>query len=893
MKRQRLLAILLRCYPAWHRQRCDEEMLAFWGAQLEESRYRGWAGRVRFLLEAGRDALWWGMVLRLRGRQARASRPEGRSSAHPSSGLRRFRRFVENTAADVRYAGRRLQRAPAFATAIVLCLGLGFGATAGVFSFFFGIVLRPLPFAHPERVVVLFETGKGVTRASPTFTDIEGWRDRATTLSAIGAYTSTRHAFEGTDGAEVLTGTKVSYNLFPLLGIRPARGRTFTLEDEGPGAAPTILLGHGLWLRRFGGRADILGRSVALDGKPYTVIGVMPPRFAFPERADFWVPLRTSADPRAGYLSAGVARLRDGISLAVARADVARVAALMREAYPQADAGRDIAVRPLKEDFLWGLRLPAAMLLLVAAIVLLLAAANVANLLLARGATRRWEIAVRRALGAERSRIVRQLLTESLLLAIGGGVLGVALGVVARNLYLALLPEGYPYYLRFDVDLPVLMILATVTLVVGVLFGLASALASTHVGAAWALRGGGGTVTAGRGDRLRSVLLGLEAGLALVVLIAAGTATQSLRELRHVAPGFVPDRLLTLQVALPAPLRQAPARQRAVFARIRDRVAALPGVTGAAVVSSLPIDGAAAGTAVSAEGTPPPPRGQEPWVVNKTAQPGYFATMGIDLVAGREFRPGDGAPGTAPVAIINETFARRYWPGQNPLGMHIRYGGRDSDYPWMEVVGVSRDVRQFGLDRPVELGIYEPFQQSPYWREFLVIRTARQPLDLVPAIRAAIRSVAATAPVYDIRPMSRVLYDVHWRPIVLTRLLSVFAGLALLLAVLGVYGVVSFYAAQRRREFGIRLVLGARSATLVREAVRQTVLPLGVGLAGGMAGGFVAIRLAASHLFGIQGLSPAVTLLALLLLAATAGSAAFVPAWRTSRLDPVRTLTVD
>ncbi len=827
-------------------------------------------------------------------------------------GVERFRertretrrlRFVEETVRDLRFAVRRLRKTPGSTLAILLCLGLGFGATAGVFSFFFGIVLRPLPFPEADRLTILFETAPGFTRASPSLEDFKGWRENATAFQGLAAYDGTSRTLTGPEGPELVAGTRVSYDLFQVLGVAPAFGRGFQPDDDGPGAPPTVILSHRLWVERFGGEADVLGRTLALDESSYVVVGVMPEGFAFPEDALFWTPLQTSASPTVGSLSAVLGRLAPGVTLEGARRDMDRVAALMREAYPRANAQREIAVRSLEEDFLWGLKTPVTLFLLVAAFVLFLATANVANLLLAQGTTRNREIVTRIAMGAGRSRILKQLLTESVLLALGGSLLGLALGVAGRNLYLSFLPEDFPYYLRFDLDLPALGLLALFTVGVGLLFGLTPALYATRVDLFAALRGGGGTAggaggkrglfftkSSGGDGRLRNGLMAFQVALALAVLAGTGMVARSLNVLENVDPGLDPRNLLTMQVSLSREFRGDGDRERLAFQEIRDRVAALPGVERAAFISHLPVEGAANGTSLHVEGTEDPPQGQEPWVISKQAQSGYFETMGIRLLYGREFNEADGVPGSPPVVIVNQRFALRYWPSGEALGKRIKYGRADSHYPWMEVVGVAADVRHFGQDRPVELGIYEPLNQQPYWREALLIRAAGDPGALIRPALAEIRAVDPDAPVYNIRQMDEVLFRSHWQPVVVNRLLWIFSALALVLAVLGVYGVVAFSAARRQREFGIRMALGAEERTLLAEAFRGTWRPVGLGLAAGLLLSWAGIRLAASLLFGVESLDLGVALLAAFSLALLTGLATYLPSRQASRLDPAGVL---
>jgi putative ABC transport system permease protein len=806
---------------------------------------------------------------------------------------------LEGALRDLRFALRRLRRSPTSSLAIILCLGLGLGATSGVFSFFFGIVLRPLPFPDADELAVLFETSPEFTRASPSSTDLERWRENTRSFSGLGGYSRAQLTVTGEGGPEILLGTRVSHDLFGILRVGPVLGRGFGPDDDGPGALPTVILSHALWQERFGGTPDVLGRTITLDGASHAVVGVMAPGFSFPDEALFWVPLWTNASTRAKGLVAALGRLSPGVTLEVARLDMARVAAIMREAYPESKAQREISVRPLEEDLLWGLKTPVTLFLLVAAFVLLLAMANVANLLLAQGSTRGREMVVRTAMGAGRGRVVRQLLTESLLLAVVGGGVGVALGVLGRNLYLSLLPEDFPYYLDFGVDAPVLAVLGLLTLGVGLLFGLAPALETTRVDLFAVLRGGGESGVGmkrnsrGGGWRFRRSLLALQTGLALVVLVGAGMMARSLGTLRGVEAGLNPENLLTMQVVTSHGLRDDDERLHLALREIRDRVASVPGVEAAAMISHLPVVGAANGSSLHVEGTVAPPPGQEPWVITKQSQPGYFGTMGIPLREGRDFTPDDGAPGSPGVVIVNERFARRYWPGEPAVGRRIKYGRPDSEFPWMEVVGVASDVRHFGLERPVELGIYEPLRQLPYFRENLVIRTAGDPLDLVRAVLAEVRAVDPDAPVQNVRTMEDILFRSYWRPVVLTRLLWIFSGMALLLAALGVYGLVAFSTAQRRKEFSIRMALGAEKGMVLGQAVGTTLTPALTGMACGILVAWMGMRYAASLMYGVETLGLGVTAGAVATMVGVALLATYLPARRAAALDPAEVLKGD
>jgi putative ABC transport system permease protein len=570
------------------------------------------------------------------------------------------------------------------------------------------------------------------------------------------------------------------------------------------------------------------------------------------------------------------------------------IARSLQEAHPEMNANREIVVRDMEEYVTWGWQKPLILFSLVVGLVLLLACANVANLMLAQASARGREIVIRNALGASRGRVIRLLLSESVILSLAGGALGLVLGLLARDLYLAITPEELPYYFRIEMGVPVIAFVSALSLAVGVLFGLAPALESTRIDLFGALREGAELTPGGtRKHRFRSFLVAVQTGLALVVLFGAGMMAKSMPQLYRVPSGIDPDHLLTVRVAMPRPAAGDRERQIAFFDRVTDRIAGLPGVTGVSVVSNLPVGGAAAGTSVHAEGTEAPPPGQEAWIINKVVQPGYFRTMGIGLLRGRDFISQDGATGTPPVVVVNEAFAEHHWPGENPLGKRVKFGRPESEWPWMEIVGVVGDVRHFGLDAGIELGMYEPFQQSPYWRETLVIRSETDPRGLVGAVRQEVTALEPDAPVYDIRTMDRVMYDAHWRPNVYSRLFNLLSAVALVLAALGVYSVVSYTTIQRTREFGIRIALGARRREIVRSAVRQTAVPGGVGMAVGLLVAFVFMRFAGSLMYGVESFDPSMAAGTFVAMAGVALVASYLPARRANRIDPVATLKAE
>jgi len=791
--------------------------------------------------------------------------------------------------ADIGLSVRQLLRHPRSSSAVVLFLALGLGVNTAVFAFFYGSVLRPLPYDQPDRLAVLFESAPGFTRASPSYADFISWSERTRTFAGLAAYSSTRRTLGRTEGAELLDGCVVTHNLFDILGVQPLIGRGLEREDDRPEAAGAVVLSHGAWQNLYGGDPAVLGATVTLDGEPHTAIGVMPAGFRFPEDADFWVPYRLgAARGRSGSsVVAVIGRLAEGATLHGARMEMRAVAAMLREEDPEANAERDIVVRPLEDDLRWGWRTPAVIFFVVASLVLALACANVAHLMLLRASSRRREIVIRSALGAAPFRIGRQLLTESVLLAVAGGALGLLVGSLGRDLFLASLPMGIPYFLRFDIDAPVLAALVAIMVVTGALAGLAPVLESTSVNVMESLRSGAELTPGGRHKhRFRALLIGVESALALVVLIGAGTAAKTRWSLSRIEPGFDPDKTLTARVAMPREARDDPERQLAFFGELRDRLAALPGVTHAALVSNLPVGGLAAGQGMHVDGTEPPPPGHEPWIINKVAQPDYFETMGIPLERGRLFDSRDGAVGTAPVVVVNEAFARHYAPDGDILGRRIKYGRPDSPTAWMEVVGVVGDVRHFGLDRPVELGIYEPFRQSPYWRMYVALRTATAPERLADGVRAEVSALDPQAVVFELRSMDAVMYEAHWRPITYARLFAIFAAVALMLAALGVYGVIASSTRYRTREFGLRMALGGGKGSILWTAVRGAALPTGAGLAIGLAVSVMAARLAVATAYGADRLDLAICLASVGVVTGVAVTASWAAARRAVRVDP-------
>ncbi len=795
---------------------------------------------------------------------------------------------------DIRFGFRVLVKSPLFTVSAVLCLGLGIGANAAMFTFFYAILIDPLPFEESSRLVDIMETltANGQRRISVSYPDYVDWSERNHVFSSMAAYDWSNFTLTGGGDPERLQGAEVSHNLLDVLRVQPQMGRGFNPEDDVPGAPGTVLLSRGLWQRRFGADPAVLGQILTLQGEPYTVIGIMPEDFAFPAFAQLWVPFRLShTENRGRHSDHVVGRLKRGISLERARTDMEAITTRLTEEYP--DTNRDIGVslRSLKKSVMEDTGTAVSIFLGVVVFILLLACANVANLLLARAAVREKEVAVRATLGAGRLRIVRQLLTESILLALMGGSLGLLLGRIGRDLIVGYIPVQIPSYFRFEMNAWVILILIGITTLSGVLFGIAPALASTRSNLTEVLGEGSGRTSGGsRMSLFRSFLVVLEICLALVVLTGAGLMMKGFLILKSVEPGFEPENVLTVRVLLPEERYEEDQERIAFYRDALDRVKALPGVLSAAAINTLPTGRSSGGTGFQVEGTESPPTNQRPTANLSIITPGYFETMDIPLLRGRYFTDRDVAAGAPSVVIVNETFAERYWPDEDPLGKRISTTGDPAESDWIEVVGVTGDVRHYGLDSPVRVGIYRPYTQYVAYSLSLVISTVSGPLDMVEPVRRAVWGVDPDLPLYQIRSMEQVIREDNFEQPLYTWLFGIFSVIALVLASVGVYGVVAYSVEQRTREFGIRMALGAEGRDVVRLVVGKGALLAVIGLGAGLAVAFLTMRFLGSILYGVSHDDPTVYGMATAAMAVVAVLASYLPARRATRVDPLDAL---
>jgi putative ABC transport system permease protein len=789
---------------------------------------------------------------------------------------------------EFRVGFRALLKQPGFTLVAVVTLALGIGANVAIFAVVNGMLLQPLPYANQARVLSIDECSPmypdGMSVALPNYLD---WRDRQTTFESMTIFQDTSFTLTGVGEPERIPGTQASADLLSTLGVVPISGRGFRPEDGRPGAAGVVLVGYGLWQRRFGGE-PIVGRTIELDREPYTVIGVMPREFGFPEFAQLWVPMKidpaAAAASRTTHAYAVIGTLERGVSEEQGRADLSVIARQLAQAYPRSNLDVGVITQPLRERSLPGeLRLAFVVFMAVTAFVLLLACANIANLLLGRAVARNREMAVREALGAGRWRLLRLLLVEGLLIAAAGGALGLLVGRAARDALVAAVPIEIPIWMRFDIDATVVAFVVFLASVVTVAFGLVPALRAWRPDLIVALKESGSRSVAGGARRLRAVLVAAEVAIAAVLLVSGGLVVRGFVGLMNVDPGFRPSNLLTMRVVLPEAVYDTDDRRRASVDEAIRRIGELAGVEQAAIVSSLPLSGGTSNYSIAIEGAPKPLPGRDPIAALIVTSGSYFEALGIPLEKGRTSDQRDGRPGAVPVVVVNQSLASRHWPGQDPLGKRIGLG----KLGWMTVIGVVGDVRQRGLDTPIRDTMYLPYVQQPVRGFSLVVRTKGSPLALVDPVRRAIHALDRDLPISSVFTMDRVMVRSLWQPRLFSWVFAVFGGVALLLAVVGVYGVVSYSVAQRTREIGIRVALGAGRgpirAMVVKHGMRATLVGLGIGLGCAMA----VARVMGALLYGTSPTDPVTFGFVALVLAIAALVACLVPALRATNVDPI------
>ena len=811
-------------------------------------------------------------------------------------GAERKSNMIGDIGQDLRYGLRMLMRSPGFTIVAVLALALGIGANSAIFSVVNTLLLRPLPYKSPDALMMVWEdaTQQGFPFNTPSPANFLDWREQNTVFEGMAAMAQKSFNLTGAGEPERFDGRRVSANLFSLLGVAPQLGRSFVPEEDKPGSR-VVILSHGMWQRRFGADPAIIGRPLSLNGESYTVVGVMPEFINMPSlegwHDELWVPIAFESEEAAGrgnhYLEV-IARLKPGVTRTQAQAEMDTIAARLQQQYPDYNTGIGIRLKSLHEQLVGNIK-PALLVLLGAVgFVLLISCANVANLLLARAAVRQKEIALRLALGASRSRLTRQFLTESVLLAAMGGAGGLLLSFIGLKVLRTFIPESVSNGQAITMDAKVLIFTALVSLVTGLIFGLAPATQASNFNLNDTLKEGGRESGAGsRGNRIRGLLVVSEVAVSFLLLIGAGLLITSFLNLRKLDPGYRAENLLTAKIQLSELKYPDTARRIPFFDELSRRVQALPGVESAAVASNLPLTYNGDSMPIGVEGIADPPPGQAPDVVFRTVSPGYFQTMGIALLQGRDFTPEDRSD-TVRGVVIGEKTARHYWPGENPIGKRLKPGSTTSDGPWREVIGVVKDVRQNDFVAEPKMQMYFSYRQVvTLVPNALVVRTKVDPLSLGSAIRNAVWSIDKDQPVSNIRSMEEIVSTSVARQRFSTMLLGVFAALALVLAAVGIYGVMSYSVAQRTREIGIRMALGAQRSDVLKMTVKQGLQLVGIGVALGLAAAFVLTRVMASLLFGVSATDPItfISISAILILVAVLAS--YIPALRAMKVDPM------
>jgi putative ABC transport system permease protein len=794
---------------------------------------------------------------------------------------------------DLRYGARMLLKNPGFTSIAVITLALGIGANTAIFSMVDALLLRPLPYYEPERLALLSEKGRAGVRVSVSYPNYSDWRERAQSFEGMAAIRSQLFNLTGVDKPAQLRGGMVNWNFFQLLGVRPQMGRLFVTEDDGYAAARTAIISHRMWQEKFAGDAGILGRKLLLDGDPYEVIGVLPPGFEYFRADDVYVPLGLVLGMKTGFYAGmlergmsysltAVARLKPGVNLEQARNEMAGISSQLEREYPASNSGKIAQAEALQDVMSESVRQSLWVLFSAVGFILLIACVNVANLLLVRAADRQKEIALRLALGAGRWRIVRQLLSESLLLALLGGAFGVLLGSWMLEGLLALAPGNIPQLSRVNLSDTVLLFTLGVSALTSALCGLLPALQAARTDLHTMLKAGGRSSKGAGRDATRKTLLVAEVGLALVLLVGAGLLVRSMARVLSVEPGFNTENLLTMRVDLPEKVYDG-ARRQVFHDECLARVSALPGIRSAAITYALPIDGSQMNRGFSAVSKTGAQRGGTSYA---PVSANYFEVMGIRLLKGRVFTATDTAE-SARVAIINETLAKRIWPDEDPTGQRLKWGPMEGDAPWLEVVGVVADVKLNGVERDTPLQAYVPFAQHPTGSQWLVVRTTGDPSQVASIVERTIHTLDKDLPVVSIRSMEQLLSrSMAQRRLTLVLLVS-FAGLALLLAAVGIYGVISYAVRQRMNEFGIRMALGAQARDVLALVLKQGLMLTSIGIGLGLLAAFALTRWMETLLFGVRPTDTLTFGVIAVVLSLVTLLACWIPARRATKVDPM------
>ena len=799
---------------------------------------------------------------------------------------------------DLRQGLRLLRKNPGFTAVALLSLALGIGANTAIFSLVNAVLLRPLPFPDPEQLVVVWEDASfvGFPRNTPAPGNYWDWKTQNQTFQDMAAIETRSFNITGTGEPERVEAESVTANFFPLLGVSPAKGRFSSKEEDSPEGPNVAILSYGLWQRRFGGDEQIIGKEILLNGSRYNVIGVMPRGFQFLEKdIELWVPIGFSPEEtrnRNSHYLTVVGRLKKGTTVKQANADIKAVMSRIVQAYPEMKQLGAFVVS-LREEVSGEVRRPLIVLLSAVGFVLLIACANIANLLLSLAASRKKEIAVRTALGAGRTRIVRQLITESVFLSTIGGLLGLIFAALSFGFLRQLIPVGLSMATELKLDTPVLLFTIAVSIITGVIFGAAPALQAANTDLTEALKANSGRTGFGGNRKLRSVMVVAEVALALVLLVGSGLLLQTFYRLRSQDMGFKPENTVKLRTVLPSTKYPDLNKRVQFYEQVLERVRELHGVAFAGYTTTIPLEWKGGTSGFGVEGHPMVP-GSVNDANHRIITTGYMQAMGMSMRQGRFFQDTDRKE-SIPVGIVNEAMAQSFWPNEDPVGKRFKFGDDASDSPWITIVGVVRNVKNMGLEVPVKAEVYQPVQQASehfdyYSPRDLVIRSSTDAIALVPQVRNIIRKVDPDQPVSDVSSLEETLgEEVLQRKLGMT-LLSCFAGLALLLSSLGIYGILSYHVVQSTPEFGVRLALGAQPRSIFGLILKRGMSLALLGVAIGLAGAFALTRLMTSLLFGISASDPLTYAAVAGLLLAIALIACFIPGRRAMKVHPMTAL---
>ena len=793
---------------------------------------------------------------------------------------------------DLRYGARMLLKNPGFTLIAVLTLALGIGANTAIFSVINGVLLGSLPYPHPEELAMVWCDNKrqGIHDDITSYPNFVDWRDRNKTFQGMAGVTDESYTITGRGEPIEIRAASVSPNFFQLLGVSPVRGRGFTAEEEQPGRDRIAILSHSLWQRHFGGASEILNKTISLSGEPNIVVGIMPPGFQFPEKTELWKPLAPDErmrGARGAFWLPIVGRFKPGVTRAQAQADLEVITNQIEQQFPDM-AGYGVNVVSVLEQSVGFIRRALMILFIAVLFVLLIACANVANLLLARAAVRQREVSIRTAIGADRWRIVRQLMTESMLLAVLGGALGVLLAWWGLKLLVGLSPADIPRLEYIRLDGRVLLFTLGLSLLTGLIFGLAPALQTSQLNLSETLKESGrtGGASGRRAQRMRGVFIVAEVALTLALLVSAGLLVRSFWRLQQVNPGFRPDHLLTLRLSLSGSNYTTGAQAVSFFERLQERLAALPGVVAASATTGVMLPKLANSAGFTIEGRPRDPNELGLELPIDTVQPNYFQTMGVQLLKGRTFNAQDTQENPR-VTIVNETFAKRYFPDEDPIGKRFTFGRPGPNTRWITIVGVVRDTKRQGIEQSIRIESWMPLTQRPSGSMEVVLRTTGDPLSLSNAVREAVWSIDRDLPIPTIQSMEQVMSERVAQRRLNMLLLGLFALVALILAAVGIYGVMSYTVTQRTYEIGIRMALGAQAGDVLWLVVRQGMLLALLGVVIGLAATFAFTRLMASLLFSVSATDPITFAAIVVLLIAVALVACWVPARRAAKVDPM------